>query len=89
VTEPIRTCVGCRRRADKSTLIRIVQAGADLVVDVRQREPGRGAYLHPETGCLEQAIKKRALGRALRSDGIGPDQTAALRVTFEAIPSVP
>ena len=89
MTEPIRTCVGCRRRADKSTLIRIVQAGADLVFDVRQREPGRGAYLHPEINCLEQAIKKRALGRALRSDGIGPDQTAALRTALDALGAVP
>lgn len=84
MSEPIRTCVGCRRRAAKSTLIRIVRDGADLAVDVRQRAPGRGAYLHPETGCLDQAIKKRALGRALRTDGIGPDQTAALRTTLEA-----
>ncbi len=70
-------------------MIRIVQAGGELIVDVRQREPGRGVYLHPETGCLEQAIKKRALGRALRSDRIGPDQTAALRATFEARDFVP
>ncbi|WP_152362457.1 YlxR family protein [Microlunatus speluncae] len=85
MTEPVRTCVGCRRRADKSTLIRIVRTGADLELDLRQRSPGRGAYLHRELGCLDQAIKKRALGRALRADGIGPDQQAALRTAFEAL----
>ena len=82
MSDPVRTCVGCRRRADKSALIRIVRSGVELVVDARQREPGRGAYLHPEPRCLDQAIKKRALGRALRAEGIGPDDLAGLRSAF-------
>jgi predicted RNA-binding protein YlxR (DUF448 family) len=29
-------------------------------------EPGRGAYLCPDPGCLEAAGKRRAFGRAFR-----------------------
>lgn len=39
---------------------------SQLLVDVAQREPGRGAYLHPQPTCLARAVKRRALGRALR-----------------------
>ena len=67
---PVRTCVGCRRPDSWLVLVRvvaIVEAGqARLVPDVRHRLPGRGAWLHPETACLEVAVRKRAFGRALR-----------------------
>jgi predicted RNA-binding protein YlxR (DUF448 family) len=38
----------------------------NLLVDVRRRLPGRGAWLHQSSACLEQAEKRRALARALR-----------------------
>ena len=41
-----------------------------LVVDVGRRMPGRGAWLHPDPGCLETAERRRALGRALRNAGL-------------------
>jgi predicted RNA-binding protein YlxR (DUF448 family) len=68
VSSPRRRCVGCRGGADKSALVRLVWRG-EVVVDSRQREPGRGAYLHPGPGCLDQALRRRAIGRALRING--------------------
>jgi hypothetical protein len=88
-----RTCVGCRSRADKSDLIRVVAVDdtfqpaprqmdgerADQVVpDVRGRLPGRGAYLHRDRTCLELAERRRAFGRALRL-AVPPDLTALRR----------
>jgi predicted RNA-binding protein YlxR (DUF448 family) len=61
-------CVGCRGRAAKSELIRLVARAGAVAVDRQQLEPGRGAYLHPRAACLEQAAKRRTLGHALRSD---------------------
>ena len=68
---PVRTCIGCRRRAAKSELLRVV-AGSDadgqpaVRPDPDGRAPGRGAHLHPTTECLDQAVRRRAFTRALR-----------------------
>ncbi|TWP34387.1 YlxR family protein [Leekyejoonella antrihumi] len=71
-----RTCVGCKVRDDRFMLLRValltgdtddVDSSASVVVpDVRGRLPGRGAWLHQSTGCLQKAIQRRAFGRALR-----------------------
>lgn len=37
-----------------------------IVPDVRRRGQGRGAYLHPDPQCLQNATARRAFGRALR-----------------------
>jgi predicted RNA-binding protein YlxR (DUF448 family) len=71
-------CVGCRGRAAKSDLIRLVARDGAAVVDQQQKQPGRGAYLHPRAACLEQAVKRRTLGHALRSDVDG-------RRSFDAV----
>jgi predicted RNA-binding protein YlxR (DUF448 family) len=39
---------------------------ATVVVDPRLRLPGRGAWLHPTPECLDLAVQRKALGRALR-----------------------
>ena len=68
---PIRTCVGCRQRDSWSALLRVTAREDDpgaiqVVPDVRRRLGGRGAWLHPELDCLEQAVRRRAFARALR-----------------------
>ncbi|MFI5064016.1 MAG: YlxR family protein [Streptosporangiales bacterium] len=73
----VRTCVGCRARAAKSDLLRLVAAGDDIVPDPQARLPGRGAYLHPSQECFELAQRRRALPRALREPGpLGTGQLA-------------
>ncbi|GHI87072.1 YlxR family protein [Streptomyces xanthophaeus] len=85
---PERTCVGCRERAAKSDLLRIVAIGDECVPDARGTLPGRGAYVHPAVVCLDQAVRRRAFPRALRS--AGPLDTEELRkalaVAAEATP---
>ena len=67
--EPVRTCVGCRTRAAASGLLRVVAVDGILVPDPRRRYPGRGAWVHPDTGCLRLAERRRGFLRALRSAG--------------------
>lgn len=81
VDGPVRTCVGCRVRGPRSSLLRVVVATDDagspvLVLDVRRRMPGRGAWVHPDLHCLELAVRRRAFPRALRY--AGPLDVAAL-----------
>ncbi|MGW1627199.1 YlxR family protein [Streptomyces sp. NPDC002172] len=74
---PERTCVGCRQRAAKTELLRIVAIEDECVPDPRGTLPGRGAYVHPAQVCLDQAVRRRALPRALRAPG--PLDVKALR----------
>lgn len=66
---PIRTCVGCRARAEARELLRVVAVDGALVPDPRRRLPGRGAWLHPDPDCLRLAERRRAFPRALRVPG--------------------
>lgn len=74
---PVRTCVGCRARADKSDLLRVVAIEGECVPDLHNRLPGRGAHMHPDLRCLDLAVRRRAFPRALRVPG--PLDTEALR----------
>jgi predicted RNA-binding protein YlxR (DUF448 family) len=75
----VRTCVGCRERSAKSTLLRVVADGDRLVPDPAGRLPGRGASVHPDTRCIDLAVKRRAFPRALRL--AGPLDASLLRET--------
>ena len=68
---PVRTCVGCRKRAPVTDLLRVVLRSGALVPDPRRRLPGRGASLHPTPECLHAAERRRAFPRALRLPGGG------------------
>lgn len=63
---PERTCVGCRSRAAKSELVRLVLVDGQVAVDLAGRRSGRGAYVHRNPGCFTKAIARRALQRAFR-----------------------
>ncbi|HEY2723726.1 MAG TPA: YlxR family protein [Pseudonocardiaceae bacterium] len=67
--EPVRTCVGCRAKTAVSGLLRVVVVDGTVVPDPRRRQPGRGAWLHPDPACLRLAERRRAFPRALRSAG--------------------
>ena len=68
---PVRTCIGCRERAAKHELLRVVVGtGSDgqpaAVPDPDGTAPGRGAHLHPTSECYDLAVRRRAFSRALR-----------------------
>ena len=67
--EPQRTCVGCRRRAGQSELVRFVRSSDGTPVEGRTL-PGRGAWLCRATldACRELAVRRRAFPRAFRDD---------------------
>ncbi len=67
--EPVRTCLGCRQRAPRSSLVRVVARDGAVVVDALARFPGRGAWVHSTRDCVETATERRAWARALRVAG--------------------
>ncbi|MFD2674046.1 YlxR family protein [Gulosibacter bifidus] len=64
--EPVRTCIGCRSRAEKSQLIRVAVQDSQVIIDRAGVLPGRGAWLHPSVACVEQALERKQFRRAFR-----------------------
>jgi uncharacterized protein len=64
VTDPIRSCIGCGRKAPQTELLRFVTEDGDLVPG--SGRPGRGAYTCRRLACFERAVSRRAFGRTLR-----------------------
>jgi uncharacterized protein len=81
---PERTCVGCRTRAPKPTLLRVVRAPGSgaAVADPTGSATGRGAYVHRDADCLDLAVRRGALARALRAD-VAESEIGRLRSTIE------
>ena len=61
---PIRSCVGCGRKAPQSELLRFVAEDGRLVPGTGK--PGRGAYTCRRLSCFERAAARRAFNRTLR-----------------------
>ena len=79
---PVRTCVGCRKRALTVELLRVVAVSTEngngaVIIDRAGNQPGRGAWLHPQPHCVQQAIRRRAFTKALRIDR-PPDTTGVV-----------
>lgn len=81
---PVRTCVGCRRQDAKEHLVRLVAAAGRVAVDAEARRPGRGAYIHRRQDCVDRALGKGNLGRALRTR-VDPAHTTALRQSLSTL----
>ena len=64
---PLRTCIGCGETRPKRELLRVVRTlEGTLEFDPTGKRSGRGAYVCPESGCLEKAVKAKNLERALK-----------------------
>jgi predicted RNA-binding protein YlxR (DUF448 family) len=64
---PRRTCVVCRAAAAKRELHRIVRGPDGTVAyDPTGKAAGRGAYLCGRPDCLETAVRRRSILRALK-----------------------
>ena len=72
---PRRTCVVCRSTSAKRTLHRIVRSPSGTVsYDPTGTAAGRGAYLCGQPACLEGAVRRRSIQRALKvTDGAAAD----------------
>jgi predicted RNA-binding protein YlxR (DUF448 family) len=78
MSSPVRTCVGCGRRAPQADLVRFVAQDGRLVNDPARRLPGRGAYICRSAACFERARTRRAFSRTLRRAVVVPESLNAI-----------
>lgn len=62
--DSVRTCLACRHKGDRSSLLRFVRANdGEICFDEKASLPHRGAWLCPKDSCLNKAFEKRLLFR--------------------------
>ena len=84
---PRRTCIACRKVDAKRGLRRLVRVADNRVaIDPTGKRAGRGAYLCAERSCLETALKRAAIGRALKLTGLDPDDRQTLTAYAATLP---
>ena len=75
--EPERTCVGCRVSQPRASLVRyVLSPQQQLLIDYRQKLPGRGVYTCCEIDCVVKAVERGQLQRGLKAAQlqVGADQ---------------
>lgn len=66
---PQRSCLGCRTSKDKDHLIRFVLTPEmEILPDLENRLPGRGAYTCINGRCLAAAVEQRQFKRSFKHD---------------------
>jgi len=67
---PIRTCIACGAKKNKSDLLRVVvDADGWVIPDTTGHAPGRGAYVCKSASCWSVLRNKKKLARAFRGKG--------------------
>jgi len=86
MTEPIRTCLGCRQKSTKHLLVRLVrdQMG-NVSIDTRGKEKGRGTYICLNAQCIESALTVKKLNKSLRAD-LKQEQVEILKQNLLKLP---
>jgi len=64
VSNPVRTCAGCGRKAPQRELVRFVALDGTLTHS--PKGPGRGVYTCRRLACFERAQGRRDFARTLR-----------------------
>jgi predicted RNA-binding protein YlxR (DUF448 family) len=79
----MRTCLVCRSKQPKATLLRLALRQQWVTEDLEQIMPGRGAYVCPRPACLSRLQFDKRLHRAFRGKANGMAQNIGLRFSSE------
>jgi len=83
--QPERTCIGCRGVFKKNEVVRIVSGPDGILIDYREKLPGRAAYVCPRKECVGKALSKEHLSKALHLKVRPPDAAAFVTLLADMI----
>ncbi len=64
---PMRTCVVSKQTKPKQELVRVVRTPeAEIIIDLKGKANGRGAYLEKDLAIIEKAKKTKILEKHLK-----------------------
>ena len=66
--ESLRKCIGCGELIPRSSMIKITKEHltGEVIVNPDSKTFGRSVYLCYNQSCIEQALKKKKINRALK-----------------------
>lgn len=64
LSKPQRSCIACRTKGDQTSFWRISARTLSFIAN--GPSDGRSAYICPQAACLDAALSKGRLSRALR-----------------------
>ena len=66
---PLRSCIVCRMKGEKSNFIKIVKnKDGSIAIEKDKKLEGRGAYLCKNIECAKKCQKTRALNRVFKTE---------------------
>ena len=66
---PLRSCIVCRKKSDKSEFIKIVKnKNGTIEIEKNKKLEGRGAYICKNIECFKKCQKTRALNRIFKTE---------------------
>lgn len=69
MSNPIRTCIACRKEFEKKQLLRIVKkSDGSFLLDKTGKSDGRGAYICYSAECAQKLKKAKLLNRAFKQE---------------------
>lgn len=81
---PLRKCLGCNEQFPKKSLVRVVRNNqGEVTLDLTGKAHGRGAYVCAKKSCLDTALKRKAIQRALEVEL----SAEVMQALLEAIPN--
>ncbi len=84
--EPERTCVGCRVSQAQASLVRyVLSPQQQLLVDYRQKLPGRGVYTCCDIDCVVKAVERKQLQRGLKVPQLEVDSDQIVMAIIETL----
>jgi predicted RNA-binding protein YlxR (DUF448 family) len=84
--QPQRSCVGCWEVRNKKEMLRLVRTTVgSLEYDPSGKKSGRGAYVCPAKECIDTAIRRGALARALSMPVSRTELEEMRRALYEAM----
>ena len=68
-SEPIRTCIVCRKKGTKDNFVKIVKNKNNNFLILKDNyAEGRGAYVCNDKTCKENCLKTKPLNRAFKTN---------------------
>lgn len=64
----IRTCIACRRKANKYELFRIVSDKGEAKLDTNMNINARGIYICNNAECIKKSLKMKNINKVVKID---------------------